>query len=103
MVFSQVEGRPLASNTVEPVFDDVLGGGLVYLGMEEGGENGRRVVMGRFLSSRGKDGTETKGASGSKAYGLLYSGFLLVSGWGGGGEDGDAGGEEEGDGTFCTF
>jgi hypothetical protein len=103
VVFSQVEGRPLASNAVEPVFDDALGGGLVGLGMEEGGENGKRVVTGRLLSSRGKDGTETKGASGSKACGLLHSGFLLVIGWGGGGEDRDEGEEGEGDGTFCTF
>jgi hypothetical protein len=99
-VFSQVEGRPLASNTVDPVFDDVLGGGLACFGMEEGGENGMRVAIGRFWSSGGKDGTGTKGASGSKAHGLLCSGFLLVSGWGGRGEDGDAGEEEEGDGTF---
>ena len=104
-MFSQVEGRPLASNTVDPVFDDVLGGDLACFGMEEGGENGMRVVIGRFWSSRGKDGTGTKGASGSKACGLLHSGFLLDSGGrGGGGKGGDSGeGGGGADTTFCTF
>ena len=103
VALSQVEGRPSASNTVEPVFDDVLGGGFACLGIEEGGENGRRVVIGMLFASRGKHGTGNKGASGNKAYGLLYSGFLLVSEGGRGNEGGDTGEEEEGGGAFCAF
>ena len=84
VVFSHVVGSPSASNTVYPVLEDKLGGGLEYLGMWGEGEKGMRVVMGRLRGSRGKDGTGIMGEAGMSAYGLLYSGFLLGGGDGGG-------------------
>ena len=102
VVFSHVVGRPSVSNTVVPVLEDKLGGGLEYLGVWGESEKGIRVVIGRLRESRGKDGTGIIGESGMSAYGLLYSGFLLG---GEGGLSASCGGIEGRavEITFCTF